>query len=176
VARATFEPGKFPGLDGGPTCGAGICPWGAHLAQATALHLHAWSLFFAEALRWQISDAAGVMRADTSFPSSDIVGVLLSEDTATGWQLSALSDILGRVNDTTCQAGIDILRQTVGGAATLLHDAGVEGCELRAQVNGVNAGRYVWRFGVLLAADAQAHASQPNLPVAPAAEIAAVGG
>ena len=37
-------------------------------------------------------------------------------------------------------------------------------------------GHYVWRWGVLLAADAQARALFPALPVAPQSEIAAVGG
>jgi hypothetical protein len=52
----------------------------------------------------------------------------------------------------------------------------VEGCELGAAINGVDGGRYVWRFGVLLAADAQAHRILPALPLASPAEIAAVGG
>jgi hypothetical protein len=176
LARASFEPSEFPGPSGGPMCGAGICPWGAYLSQAAALHLHAWSLFFTEALRWQISDAAGATHADVSIPSTSIVGMLLVEDAAMGWQMVQVTAIIGSVRDTVCQAGVAMLEFRLSGDVTLLHDAGVEGCELHAQVNGVDEGRYVWRFGVLLAADAQAHASQPDLPVAPAAEIAAVGG
>lgn len=57
-----------------------------------------------------------------------------------------------------------------------LHDQGVENCELGAAINGVNAGRYIWRFGVLLAADAQAHNMMPALSRASRAEIAAVSG
>jgi hypothetical protein len=37
-------------------------------------------------------------------------------------------------------------------------------------------GHYVWRWGVLLAADAQARTLFPFLPIAPQNEIAAVGG
>jgi hypothetical protein len=37
-------------------------------------------------------------------------------------------------------------------------------------------GAYVWRWGVLMAAEPTAHALLPNLPVASPAEIAAVGG
>jgi hypothetical protein len=176
LARATFEPSQLPGPPTGPGCGVGICPRGAPPSQATALHLHAWSLYYTEALRWQISDAAGAVLADVSIPSSDIVGVLLTEDAAAGWQIAQLNTILGTLRDTTCHAGMDVLQATLdSSAATVLHDAGVEGCELRGQVNGVDEGRYIWRFGVLLAADAQAHAYHPDLPIAPAAEITAVG-
>ncbi|HEY7355468.1 MAG TPA: hypothetical protein VH590_03345 [Ktedonobacterales bacterium] len=176
VARASFEPSQFPGMDGGPACGAGICPWGGFLSQATTLHARGWSLFFTEALRWQFSDAGGV-QADVSMPSSDIVGLLLTENALGGWQVAQFDTILGSLRDTPCHTGIDMLKITLDSSdVMLLRDQGVEGCELRAQVNGVKVGRYLWRFGVLLAADALAHASQPGLPVAPAAEIAAVGG
>jgi hypothetical protein len=37
-------------------------------------------------------------------------------------------------------------------------------------------GHYIWRWGVLLAADAQAHTLFPSLPIAPQSEITAVGG
>jgi hypothetical protein len=43
-------------------------------------------------------------------------------------------------------------------------------------INGVDAGRYVWRFRVLLAADTPAHNMMPALSRASPAEIAAVGG
>lgn len=175
LARASFEPSQLPGPPSGPNCGAGICPWGVYLSQATALDLHAWSLFFTEALHWQISDTAGVVRADVSIPSTDIIGVLLTEDTAAGWEIAQLNTIYGTLRDTICQAGVAMLRFRLSGNVTVLHDQGVEGCELRGQVNGVGVGRYIWRFGVLLAANAQAHAYQPDLPLAPAAEIAAVG-
>jgi hypothetical protein len=57
-----------------------------------------------------------------------------------------------------------------------LHDNGLEGCELALQTaQGANAGHFVWRFGVLLAADRPAHTLLPSLPLAPASELAAVG-
>jgi hypothetical protein len=71
-----------------------------------------------------------------------------------------------------------MLSSTLGSAnqPVSLHDRGVEGCELGATINRVDGGSYVWRFGVLLAADAQAHSILPALPRASPAEIAAVGG
>ena len=40
--------------------------------------------------------------------------------------------------------------------------------------NGIYQGKLLWRFGVLLAGDDAAHTLLPNLPLAPAEEIAAV--
>jgi hypothetical protein len=40
----------------------------------------------------------------------------------------------------------------------------------------VDQGHFIWRFGVLLAADASAHSTLPALPVALPADLAAVGG
>jgi hypothetical protein len=112
-----------------------------------------------------------------SFPTN-AVGVILAYDPATGWQVSHPTAILGSVQSSVCQAGIMMLWSTLGSAnaPVPLHDRGVEGCELGAKVNGVDGGRYVWRFGVVLAADAQAHSILPALPLASPAEIAAVGG
>ncbi len=177
LASASFEPSQLPGPPFGPYCGVGICPWSGFLAEATTIHQRAWSLFFTESLHWQMSDAAGRVRATVNIPSSDIVGVLLTDNAGAGWQIAQINTILGTLRDTTCQAGISTLWFTMnGGDVTVLHDQGVEGCELRGQINGVDQGRYVWRFGVLLAADASAHFNQPTLPVAPESEIAAVGG
>jgi hypothetical protein len=55
-----------------------------------------------------------------------------------------------------------------------LYDRGAEGCELVLKEQSVEQGRFLWRFGVVLAADAQAHATYPELPVAPPEEIAAI--
>jgi hypothetical protein len=53
---------------------------------------------------------------------------------------------------------------------------GVEGCALDLLQNQLVIGRFLWRFGVLLATNDQAHKALPALPVAPPDEIAAVGG
>ena len=48
-----------------------------------------------------------------------------------------------------------------------------QGCLIQMQSqNGTAEGLYLWRLGVLLAADAQAHTLLPALPVASAPEIA----
>jgi hypothetical protein len=54
---------------------------------------------------------------------------------------------------------------------------GIEGVCLAASAAGRHERREsIWRFGVLLAADAPAHALLPALPMAPPGEIAAVSG
>ena len=52
---------------------------------------------------------------------------------------------------------------------------GVEGCLISLQVNDSD-GLFLWRFGVLLAADDGAHAMLPDLPIALPEAIAAVSG
>ncbi|HKS69027.1 MAG TPA: hypothetical protein VJQ45_01305 [Ktedonobacterales bacterium] len=53
---------------------------------------------------------------------------------------------------------------------------GIQGCAFTLQTpGGGDAGTLLWRFGVLLAADPQAHASYPKLPMAPAGALEAIG-
>lgn len=176
VARASFEPSQVPGPILAPGCSAGgICPLWHGPVPASAATRHTWGLTFTEALRWQFSDAAGGVQADVSIPSTIIISVLLADD-ATGWQVAGFNVFIGNSLDAVCQVGVAMLDFRLSGDVTILRDQGVEGCELHVQVNGVDEGRYLWRFGVLLAADALARASQPGLPVAPASEVGAVGG
>ncbi|MGZ3639036.1 MAG: hypothetical protein ACXVCX_14495, partial [Ktedonobacterales bacterium] len=51
---------------------------------------------------------------------------------------------------------------------------GIEGCDIQVLNSSGKFARFIWRFGVLLAADAAAHQTIPSLPVAPQAEIDAV--
>jgi hypothetical protein len=52
----------------------------------------------------------------------------------------------------------------------------VEGATNNPVASSKQYGQYIWRWGVLLAADAQARALFPFLPNAPQSEIDAVGG
>jgi hypothetical protein len=56
-------------------------------------------------------------------------------------------------------------------------DHGLAGCEIHiTRYDGTVVGRVVWRFGVLLAADARTNTIFPWLPLAPLAEVAAATG
>lgn len=57
-----------------------------------------------------------------------------------------------------------------------LNDQGARGCEIMLAVNNAYQGTFLWRFGVLLAADTQAHTTDAHLPTAPPDEIAALAG
>ena len=70
------------------------------------------------------------------------------------------------------QQQLSVAEQLRSQAAT-----GPEGCEIvAAVVNPTNRpANFIWRFGVLLAADPAAHFVLPGLPLAPADEQRAVG-
>jgi hypothetical protein len=79
---------------------------------------------------------------------------------------------------TDCQAGASYLATRAPSdllSVGIVAYAGLAGCELQlTDANRANRGTFVWRFGVLLAADAQAQAVLPDLPVAPPDEVLAV--
>lgn len=108
--------------------------------------------------------------------------LLLSYHDATGWQVSqqgASGSEVEQLNRSVCTAGVTMLSIQIAEQAQniqIAHDAGIEGCELLARPDQGQQGLFLWRFGVLLAADDGAHAMQPALPIAPPDEIAAVGG
>jgi hypothetical protein len=83
-----------------------------------------------------------------------------------------------------CQAGSNLLGALLhlhGSNGTNLgtpYERGVEGCIIDV-LGGTSAGvqgRFIWRFGVLLAVDQGAHALAPWLPRAPQAEVTTVEG
>ncbi len=112
---------------------------------------------------------------------------LYNTEQVNGFRLS------GALALATCELGVNLLstvtnpRSTVAQqpeyqVATILND-GIGGCALQLTrtggtgvtgTDGINAGSFVWRFGVLLAADAEAHDLLPYLPLAPSNELAAM--
>jgi hypothetical protein len=67
----------------------------------------------------------------------------------------------------------------VGGISTL-KDLGVQGCELALAApttpTGQAQGIFIFRFGVLLAADSVAHDAAPALPIAPTSVVRVFAG
>ncbi|HLJ82075.1 MAG TPA: hypothetical protein VKT52_11345, partial [Ktedonobacterales bacterium] len=68
--------------------------------------------------------------------------------------------------------------QQLHGAVVVLANRGVEGCKLQLTTQTTQASQsvFVWRFGVLLTADAAAQTTLPGWPLAPQHEVAAVSG
>jgi len=169
-----------------PACGQLICPAGIGPDSFTEVpNGLVWDLLLKVALRWHFTDSSGAPVADVTYPSDPLrfrqptflqIRFLYG---ATGWHLSADINITSEMQTALCQTGVWILNQRLLQFSIFdmqpPHDAGVNGCLISIQAAGKTA-TILWRFGVLLAADSGAHALFSDLPIAPPAEINAVGG
>jgi hypothetical protein len=141
-----------------------------------------WDIMVIVAARWRFSSTSGAPRADVQFQQASAILLSLAYGAARGWSIAPAAPPAGAIKyqltNTFCETGEDILAQLVKTGAALSiglsYDRGARGCELVLDVNAVDEGLYLWRFGVLLAADTRAQAAHPELPVAPPEEIAAV--
>jgi hypothetical protein len=126
--------------------------------------------------------------------------LLLTYDPQTEWQVDLSNTeqvngfgLSGALALATCELGASLLSTLTNPLLTTaqqpeyqvatVDNNGIGGCTLQLTrtggtgvtgTDGTNAGSFVWRFGVLLAADAEAHALLPYLPLAPSSELAAV--
>jgi hypothetical protein len=135
-------------------------------------------------LQWHFTASSGETVASAVYAVPTLINLALTFDGRGGWQVSL--DATQVVNGFSLSAGLAAnicdtgsreLEPLVpqGDYVVQMRYNDVEGCAIQLQApNGINQGSFVWRFGVLLAADAQAHHLAPMLPVAPPAEIAAV--
>jgi hypothetical protein len=171
--------------DTGMPCASGLCsnsaPWRQHV-DATA-----WQVEVVIEQHWRLTTSSGATVGSLTLPQADYMTVALVYDPDSGWQLPAkpLSVFSGLPSEATgpdsCTVATHLVEslllggtgtgwQTEPGPANALPT-----CALNMQSqNGSIQAQYIWRFGVLSAADAQAHALAPSLPVAHPDEIAAV--
>ena len=171
-----------------PACEQLFCPLGFGPAppyQAPAGQV--WGLVLNTMLHWRFTDGTGATIADVTYPPDlqagsvfDLPQVQFVYD-ATGWHPSADTNLSARMPAFLCDNGMAILEQRVlapgvqGVNIGPVANKGVEGCLISLQVND-SKGLFLWRFGVLLAANAGAHTILPDLPIASPAAIAAVSG
>ncbi len=146
-----------------------------------------WVVMVDVSIHWRFSSRSGVVADSASWPSQLPVSLLLAYDAQQGWtvdqrgmQQLAGFDLSAALAQTACNVDIGELssaaQQQGDTILSAVHDNRIEGCEFALQTaQGTNAGHFVWRFGVLLAADGPAHTLLPALPLAPASELAAVG-
>jgi hypothetical protein len=138
------------------------------------------------AAQWSFASGGTAVARSAMYPASAVT-IALVYDSVVGWQVSptATQAINGVTLSaglalTMCAAGADALSALALRAGVGLvqsHDHGIEGCELDLLAgNGTLQATIIWRFGVLLAADAGAQQLAPSLPVAPPAEITAISG
>jgi hypothetical protein len=147
-----------------------------------------WEVQTPVALRWRFTTDSGQVVSDVTFPSSPVLlKLFLSYDARTGWQIAPLPtsemSLSAQLSQLVCITGIQMLNTQQarylsgdGWTVNILHEQGIEGCELQLVQHNVDEGHFVWRFGALLAADAQAHSALPKLPVASPQALAAVAG
>jgi hypothetical protein len=165
-----------------PYCKQFFCPFGFGPGSSSAGQV--WGMVLNVALRWRFTKGTGAPVADVTYPSDSLAGSFLSLPEvqfaydATGWHLAADNDVNATMPFFLCNNGTAILEHRLSGPYDNLGagtNKGVEGCLISVQAKG-GSGLFLWRFGVLLAANDDAHAILPDLPIASPAAIAAVSG
>jgi hypothetical protein len=164
-----------------------------------------WLVQDSMAVGWRFTTQSGALVATSAFRNGGAVTVGLTYSSTAGWSVvedapgSSSADLRGQLISGTCQGGITALQALIDksslAAQQLSYSSGspsgftapqTDGCWIQVESSNNNPfsptssnkeyGHYVWRWGVLLAADAQARTVFPSLPVAPQSEITAVGG
>ena len=163
-------------------CNGLVCQGGITLAPLPT-RSKVWLIESPVALRWQFTAAGGRVVGDISFPAADLTPTMLVYDERTGWSLAPSSLSEPYVNppdpgEVDCQTGSRVLFQLLqagGVGESSTESQKLTGCKITLQdLAGANRGVFIWRFGVLLAADETAHQALPSVPIAPQAEIDAV--
>jgi hypothetical protein len=175
-------------------CSEIICPaLGISLVQAaTPAHIdQLWVVQIPLIMSWQYLRPDG-QRVGAGYQSQASVATTIGlvVDAQQQWQLAPFTSPQALVEqqrqmipEILCSTGINELSS----ALQIQHagqlevnssaDHGLAGCEIHiTHYNGTVTGKVVWRLGVLLAADEKTHTAYPWLPLAPQAEVAAVGG
>jgi hypothetical protein len=191
VSQAT-SPGAING------CAVALCPNMLDslpaVAQSVASPL--WSVVVQIAVGWRFTTAAGDQVSEiVAFSTVSFLPLVLSYTSTTGWigPATPQPNLVNGIISALCDAGQGVL--AIAASTLPITVSGVErrsaaGCKLGIDLRpsdvtptpGKNTptlpahGEYLWRFGVLLAIDENSHTLLPNVPLAPSAEVAAVGG
>jgi hypothetical protein len=184
--RATISFGLYEDASNAPhrqDCELSLCYGALFYTSASASGAAVWNAAPDTYYVWHFQRGAGE-DASLPYPVSPPITLPLTYDSASGWQPLAArlnngypvpTDVL--LDGTLCDAGVyalNALTETRGDTATVVGNSGMDGCVLDLKTQKlVHEGLLLWRFGVLLAADSEAHALLPSLPVATAAEVAA---
>jgi hypothetical protein len=138
-------------------------------------------------VQWRFTDSSGAPVGEATFgPLPSSTEFWLSQQQG-AWQviLRQIPNSGGSTvgNDQLCQVGVMELGSytstpTISGV--IIHSEGPLGCGWIAiealPESSKPAGFFIWRFGALLAGDAQAHQLIPALPIALPREVAEAGG
>lgn len=176
----------------GNVCTDAICPTTGSaddLAHPQAGGPLRWAVEVSVLLGWQFTSPLGATVARVQFPQS--LDLLLTFDAPEGWRVTVSSsgpaeppaDPLSEIYYEACIPG-EVMIPEVAPQFTSSEQAYVtdQGCliaatGLPATISGpAPSGTFVWRFGVLLAADEATHQEVPQIPLATPAERVAVMG
>jgi hypothetical protein len=164
-----------------PNCEAGLC-YGTTF-EASPLGGQFWEFSVKVRLSWRFRQPSGKIVSEVSFPESQMIPLDLLYDGQGRWSIpkqpdqgSNLGEQLAHALALTGMSLLELQLDGLGVSVSMVHQRGIEGCELAVQQHRQDQGTFIWRFGVLLAADAGAQRLLPMLPVAPLDEITAVGG
>ena len=132
--------------------------------------------------QWRFTTPTGATAglSPLNLADQELLQVPLQYDAAHGWRPWGAPgwgddcDARDIMANMQCGAGSSAL--SVYGSMNIASTGpnGIEGCDIEVLDSSGKFARFIWRFGVLLAADAAAHQLVPSLPVAPQAEIDAV--
>jgi hypothetical protein len=163
-----------------------------------------WLVQESVAFGWRFTTQSGALVATSAFHDIGGIGVGLMYSTTAGWAVVEgspgpfIADLQTQLISGSCQGGFAALQRLIEKSSLAAQQISfsqgggfgpttpqTDGCWIKVEGNGNNPlapngakdyGSYVWRWDVLLAADAQARMLLPFLPIAPQSEIVAVGG
>jgi hypothetical protein len=164
-----------------------------------------WLIGESVAVGWRFTTQSGALVATSAFRDSDAVGVGMTYGSTAGWNVVEgspgpfMADLQAQIISGSCRGGFAALqtlieKSSLAGQQLSFSQSGgygltapqTDGCMISVESENNNPlnptsaskeyGHYIWRWGVLLAANAKARAFFPSLPAAPQSEIAVVGG
>ena len=185
-AQLTFAPAPAAV----PDCPAGLCAGPEFIPgyfDREPLDGPAWMLSVGVTYTWRFVTASGTTIASVTYPTDAQANVALVPDNNGdgGWHVwppslrPSVATPQAALASTLCDWA-SVFRVALPGVPSPPNvgaqvGPGIEGCAFDLQaLDGTPAGTLVWRFGVLLAGDATAHARYPALPLASADELSAV--
>ena len=164
-----------------PNCAGSLCY--QEVFGATSLRGQFWEVEILVRLGWRFSQPSGKVVSTVIYPDLETIRLVWYADRWGNWQLLSqgnqgwsLAQQLASVGTLTGRSLLALQLAGTEWSFSIAHQQGIAGCEFVAWHTRQARGVFLWRFGVLLAANAGAQALWPTLPVAPFDEMAAVDG
>lgn len=180
-AGASLTPSTSVAAQASWNCDTSLCYITTSLTPPQTHPSQSWVIAVPLTLRWHFASTQGLVISDVSYAPQGHLLVSLSYSETIGWQKTQSEpggEFANQISAQSCGIGALLLQSELRGTGwtlTTIQEQGMDGCTLEAQQNGVDQGHFLWRFGVILAIDAKAQATLPDLPIAPPEEVAESG-